>query len=76
VVLNLNGPQHYINSDTLPFGTVTRVEEFKYEKLLLHGIKKYSIINYIDWQKVDRYEKTTDNLIIKQIKDPTIIKIP
>jgi hypothetical protein len=48
-VLNLNGPQHYIDSDTLPKGTIPRIEEFQYEKLLLYDIKKYNIINSVDW---------------------------
>jgi hypothetical protein len=60
VVISLNGPQHYINSDLLPRDTIPRIEEFKYEKLLLHQIKKYSIVNSVEWENVDRYEKTTE----------------
>lgn len=74
-MINLNGPQHQINSDTLPPGSIIRFEEFLYEKLIMYGYKKYNIINWEEWEKADRYEKTTENLVINKIMNPITIKI-
>ena len=50
VVIGLNGPTHFIDSDIDGSKRITREEEFTYEKLSLYGIKKYNTVSYNEWR--------------------------
>lgn len=49
VVIELNGPMHYIDTDVKLPSRITRLEESRYRKLPLFGIHRYSVINYAQW---------------------------
>lgn len=69
VVLGLNGPIHYVDSDIHPPQTITRNEEFQYERLRLYGIRRFQLINYGEWEPISRHTRLMKQYIESKINN-------
>lgn len=64
IVLDLQGPSHFIDSDDPKINnTITVIENFRYLKLPLYGINRYNLIYYKDWEEKSKYPGLTLNYI-------------
>lgn len=73
--MSLNGPLHYIDSDVLPGDSLTKMEEFKCNRLRLYGIGKLNFINYQDWEAANKYEQVAEKFIQHKIDNALSLPI-
>jgi hypothetical protein len=52
MVLNLNGPYHYIDSDVYGGERMTRKDEMKMRLLQNYGYKRFNQVHYAEWEEV------------------------
>jgi hypothetical protein len=52
MVLNLNGPYHYIDSDVYGGERMTRTDEMKMMLLQNYGYTRFNQVHYAEWEEV------------------------